>query len=170
MTEAAKTAPPPPNVHNGTYTVSHPTQGHFTLKLYTSSKGGFAGKRILSLLTGPDNVTNYKGVAFWDDERQVVHVWRRFRGERNIQIDGYHWIGGEGTGLTTTQKKLAIWADLAIRGDGTELKEDGTKRHGFWAGEGYRLLLEGRCLVCNRKLTEPESIRLGVGPKCGGRA
>ena len=27
----------------------------------------------------------------------------------------------------------------------------------------------GRCRVCNRKLTDPESIELGVGPVCGRR-
>jgi hypothetical protein len=27
-------------------------------------------------------------------------------------------------------------------------------------------LFEGRCRKCNRRLTEPESIRCGLGPKC----
>lgn len=30
-------------------------------------------------------------------------------------------------------------------------------------------LFETRCRVCNRPLTDPESIRRGVGPDCGGR-
>lgn len=34
---------------------------------------------------------------------------------------------------------------------------------------GYRLLIEGKCLVCNRKLTEPESITTGIGPECRKR-
>lgn len=34
-----------------------------------------------------------------------------------------------------------------------------------WA-EKYRFLMEGRCAVCNRPLTTPESIRMGIGPIC----
>jgi hypothetical protein len=159
-----------PHVHNGTYTVAHSTQGHFTLKVYTVKKGDLAGKRIVSLLTGPDNVNNYKGVAFWNDELQVANVWRRYRGPNShLPIDGYHW---QQKGWSSIETKLGIWSDLAIRGDGTvpEDDEDGRPRQGFWAGEGYTLLLEGVCVVCNRKLTDPDSIRLGIGPKCGGRS
>ncbi len=163
----------PPRVHGGTYTISHPEQGHFTLKLHTAQKGDLAGKRILSLLVGPDNVNNYQGCAFWDDEAGVANVWKRFKGAGSrMPIDGYSW---QDRGWSATEAKLAIWADLAMRGDGTggeqgeDVDEDGKPRRGFWGSEGYRLLLEGRCCVCNRKLTTPESIRLGIGPKCGGR-
>ena len=34
---------------------------------------------------------------------------------------------------------------------------------------GMELLLEGRCLICNRRLTTPESIRTGIGPVCSGK-
>lgn len=169
MTEEAPSAAAAiPTVHNGTYTVDHPERGHFTLKLYTVQKGELAGKRILSLLVGPDNESNYRGVAFWNDAPDpIAHVWKRFRGAANLRIDGYGWTheshGEDGVGLSTTQKKLCIWADLAIRGTDEE-------RHGYWYGSGYRILLEGRCVVCNRKLTDPDSIRLGIGPVCGGRS
>lgn len=154
----------PPNVHNGTYTVSHPTQGHFTLKLFTVKKGDLAGRRLISLLVGPDNVSNYKGVAFWNDARKCANVWRRHRGPGSTEpIDGYGW---QSQGWSSVEKKLALWCDLAVRGDGTG--EGGRK--GYWGARGYRLLLEGRCCVCNRKLTEPESIRTGIGPVCAGRA
>ena len=45
---------------------------------------------------------------------------------------------------------------------GTELVERATP-------EGYTLLRESRCCVCNRKLTVPESIEAGIGPECAGR-
>ena len=35
--------------------------------------------------------------------------------------------------------------------------------------ETYQLLLEGRCVRCNRALTTPESIESGIGPICAGR-
>lgn len=167
-----------PHVHNGTYTVAHPDQGHFTLKIYTVKKGDLEGKRIIALLVGPDNTSNYKGVAFWNDERKVANVWRRHRGpDSHTPIDGYGW---QSKGWSSVEKKLTIWCDLAVRGDGigdleiVEQTEESTTvsrpRRGYWAGEGYTLLLEGVCVVCNRKLTDPDSIRLGIGPKCGGRA
>ncbi len=147
-----------PNVQNGTYTVDSP-RGHFTVKLYTVQKDNLAGNRILALLVGPDNESDYRGVAFWDDAKKRAHVWKRFGSpDRTEPIDGYHW----GDRWSSVEQKLAIWADLALRGSEEE-------RHGHWYGNGYRLLMEGRCVVCNRKLTDPESIRLGIGPTCAGR-
>lgn len=183
-----------PNVHNGTYTIAHPSRGHFTLKLHTVDKGELAGKRVVSLLVGPDNVSNYRGVGFWNDERRTVHLWKRFAsGQRDPQaspLDGRHW----GDTWNATEQKLAIWTDLVNRAytftagglellptlgvgepwehrDGTLFDERGERLGtSYWRGEGYTLLVEGRCVVCNRKLTDPDSIRLGVGPKCGGRS
>jgi len=34
---------------------------------------------------------------------------------------------------------------------------------------GHELLISKRCLVCNRPLTTPESIALGIGPGCQGK-
>lgn len=160
-----------PNIQNGTYTIAHDERGHYTVKLHTAQKGGLAGKRILSLLVGPDNEGDYQGVAFWDDDAKCAHVWRRHRGAINLPIDGRHWTN-DPKRISSVQAKLAIWSDLALRGDGTggELTEDGRPRRGYWAQDGYTLLLDGRCVVCNRKLTDPESIRTGIGPKCGGRS
>lgn len=50
---------------------------------------------------------------------------------------------------------LMVW-DLAV--------QDGRR----W-GSKYELLHEGRCLCCNRKLTDPISIQTGIGPVCAGR-
>lgn len=164
----------PPNVHNGTWTVVHATRGHFVLKLHTAKTGKLEGKRILSLLVGPDNVNNYKGVAFWNDERKIVSVWRRHRGpDSRLPINGFNW---QPRGWSTVETKLAVWADMVIRGDGTEHEivpgtDSGTRlRVGYWGGEGYTVMLAGHCVICNRKLTDPESIRLGIGPVCGNRS
>jgi len=149
-----------PSVKNGTFTVSHERLGHFTVKLWTCAKGALAGKRILSLLTGPNNDTDFTGVAFWNDEAKVANVWKRHRGEKSSQpVDGFAW---QTIGWSVYEQKLAIWCDLATRGAEQE-------RHGYWFGEGYRLQLEGRCVVCNRKLTHPESIDAGIGPECASR-
>lgn len=147
-----------PNVHNGTYTVAHTEKGHYTLKLYTAQEGDLAGKRILAMLIGPNNTADFRGVAFWDDAALRVNVWKRFRSLIRTQpIDGYTF--GEKWNLT--EQKLATWADLVIRGTTEE-------QHGYWYTEGYRLLLEARCVCCNRPLTDPISISLGRGPTCRG--
>lgn len=170
QTEALPTTAP--NVHNGTYTVSHPQRGHFTVKLFTVLKGNLAGKRILSVLTGPDNQRDYTAVAFWDDEKKTAFCWRKFKGSYGVRLDGWHWQGptsqdrsdpsalapGEEHPMSKTEQKLAIWANLIVRSAGT-----------YWAGEGYRLAVAGRCVRCNRELTDPVSIETGIGPKCGGR-
>lgn len=149
-----------PNVNNGTYTVSHERLGHFTVKLWTALKGNLAGKRMLALLTGPNNERDFTAVAFWDDAQMRVAVWRRYRGPgSHMAIDGFNW---QTSGWSAYEQKLAIWCDLATRGADADA-------HGFWWGEGYRLQLEGRCLRCNRKLTHPESIEAGIGPECAGR-
>lgn len=184
-----------PNVHNGTYTIESPERGHFTLKLYTVERGELAGKRIVALLVGADNVDDFRAVAFWDDDAREARVWKRYasgnRDAASSPLDGYHW----GDKWNSTEQKLAIWTDLvnrAYRHTDTGLEElptlpDGSAydfRHkeglfdekgarmgtSYWKSHGYALLLEGRCLVCNRKLTDPTSIRLGIGPKCGGRS
>jgi hypothetical protein len=33
----------------------------------------------------------------------------------------------------------------------------------------YEVLAESRCIVCNRPLTHPESVKTGIGPICAGR-
>lgn len=161
---AESNAPPVVAVKNGTYTVESPRGGHVTIKLHTAQKGDLAGRRILSLLVGPDNTSSYKGVAFWDDEKRVVNVWKRYRGVGGpgTQVDAYNW---KSRGWSDHQKKLAIWCDLAVRGDGTG--EGGAQ--GYWGAQGYRLLVEARCVRCNRRLTTPESIRAGMGPECSQR-
>lgn len=143
-----------PNIHNGTYTLSHEQSGHFTLKLYTVLKGDLLGRRVLALLVGPDNRVNYKGIAFWNDAEKVVEVWRRFQSPAHSRIDGWTWNDQ----WNTAEKKLAIWSDMALRGD-----------RGFWSDSGYELALAGHCCVCNTKLTHPDSIKNGIGPTCASR-
>jgi hypothetical protein len=38
-----------------------------------------------------------------------------------------------------------------------------------YLGRGIEYMFEGRCRVCNRSLTNPESIESGIGPVCAGR-
>lgn len=178
-------APPPtgrmvgPNVHNGTWTVDSP-RGHFTIELKTACpKSKLAGKRIISMLVGPNNRTDFRGVAFWDDVKQAAIVWRAHRGPGSSgYVDAMHWTPSKPKSdnpfattkvdldphhahptFSKVEQQLSIWCDLVVRGDA-----------GFWHAEGYSVLVAGMCVVCNRKLTDPESIRTGIGPVCAGRS
>jgi len=64
--------------HNGTVTVSNPATGeHRTFRISTQPQDArFApGKRIVSLLAGPDNTADFQGFGFVDSAGQVL-VWR----------------------------------------------------------------------------------------------
>lgn len=144
------------NVANGTFTINHPRFGHFTIKLHTAREGDLAGRRILSLLVGPSNTTDYQGVAFWNDADLTASVWKRHQSGQcanpiNAYTYGEHW--------NAIERKLSIWADLAVRG------EKGSRVH-----EQYTLQHEKRCIVCNRLLTHPDSLETGIGPECAARA
>ncbi len=66
--------------HNGSITMRNPaTDGHRTFRIHTQPDDArFApGERIVSLLVGPDNTTDYNGFGFVKKDRIVL--WRRFR-------------------------------------------------------------------------------------------
>lgn len=139
--DAAAESPPPAfdlaivprhDIHNGYYTLTLPCGTHRTFRLYTQQKGRLMGKRLLGLLIGPDNTSDYEDFAFL--EADGFKVWKRFANQRQAEY----------AKLLT---KMVVEGELL---DGHELTES------------------RRCLKCNRPLTDPESNRLGIGPKCRG--
>lgn len=156
--EETLAALPPMTVANGTYTVEKPDGGHATVKLYTPQRGKLQGRRLLAILTGPDNTSSYTPVAFWDGEKELAFVWKRYQLDgRGGRIDGYNWPKRVAD-WSRESRVLAVWLDLALRGES-----------GYWGQAGYRLLCERRCVLCNRKLTTPESIERGIGPDCAAK-
>jgi hypothetical protein len=116
--------------HNGEITIANPeTGGHRTFKINTARKGGLEGRRIVSLLDGPDNETSYSGFGF--AEAAGVKVWRK----------------------KADSKTYRTYASMI---------EDPAK----WEAKGLVYLFSEKCRVCNRKLTDPISIQLGIGPVC----
>lgn len=124
---------------NGTYTVTSPTGEHrtFSVKTQAADAKFAAGKRVVALLTGSNNETDYTGFGFVTEAG--IQVWK------SKQTDFY--------------LKVA-----------TMLWELGTAEENRYTRKGFRLLLEKRCMRCNRKLTHPTSIETGIGPECAGRA
>ena len=73
---------------------------------------------------------------------------------------GFGFVTDDGS-INVWRKKatplFAKYADMLIRTD-------------HYAGQhGVDYMFEGRCRVCNRQLTNPESIETGIGPVCAGR-
>lgn len=77
--------------HNGTFTIhSARTGDHRTFRVKTQpADARFApGKRVVSLLVGPDNTNDYQQFAFVDETGEVV-PWSRYRGtdyERHCHV------------------------------------------------------------------------------------
>ena len=137
-------------IFNGTYTLTNVATGDYkTLRVRTQKADArfAAGKRIAALLSGPDNNTSYTGFAFVDDAS--IRVWGKKR-------------AADGKGAFEYYANLLPKASEALIGaEGLEV--DGTFTA---AGREYRVQLSKKCLVCNRKLTTPESINRGMGPRC----
>ena len=132
-------------IHNGRYTVQNTRTGEhrtFSVKTQKDNARFAPGKRIVALLTGPNNEDDYKGFGFVDGSGRSIAVWSSKRG-------------------TTGKRSHFEWyANMLV-----DLICGGTE----WAARGYVVLVERTCRVCNRTLTEPESIRSGIGPICAGR-
>lgn len=144
-----------PLLFNGTYTVTVPDRGHFTIRVHTAQDGKLKGRRIISMLTGSDNEGDYTGLAFWNDDRGSAQVWKKHRSAGTCpSFNGSTWDRA----WNKTERKLAVFLDLALHSNG-----------GHWYAKGCRLFEEKRCLMCNRKLTTPESIESGIGPVCAHR-
>lgn len=133
------------NIFNGTYTIENPHTGnHRTFKISTQpDDAAFApGQRIIELLIGENNETDFKGFGFVTDSG--IKVWKRFQGTKDCAS-------------VHEQYANMVWSM------GTEGEASG------YAKKGLKLLLEKRCLRCNRKLTTPESIERGIGPECAAK-
>ena len=118
--------------HNGAVTMYNPATGaHRTIRISTQSEdANFApGQRIVSLLTGPDNTSDYTGFGFLTDEGEV-RIWRKKHG-----------------GVYEAYARML------------------TEPEAYMA-RGIQYKFDVRCRRCNRELTDPISIDLGIGPTC----
>ncbi len=65
---------------NGIYTIRFSCGTHKTIRVHTQQLGPMAGRRLLSLLIGPDNSTDYE--TFAELTPYGVFVWKRFKNAR----------------------------------------------------------------------------------------
>lgn len=145
-------------LYNGTYTVRNVESGeHRTFQIKTQKEDArFApGERVVALLSGPDNESDYRGFGFVrsSPDKDKVLVWRKHRGEGKPSAFEYFALL-----LVKIGQALGEYApDEEVSGEVS------------LGGRRYSVHLAKRCLICNRKLTTVESIQRGVGPECAAR-
>lgn len=129
---------------DGTYTVSS-AKGHRTFEISTVSKGKkLEGKRIVSLLSGSDNTSDYTGFAFLSSNG--IHVWNKFKTQPNAKEKSLYDVYA-----------ALLWS-LISEGENSRFAAN------------YTLMVEGVCFRCGRKLTTPQSLELGLGSECAKKA
>lgn len=124
--------------HNGEITITNPATGqHRTFRIRTQPKDAkFAPGKRIVSLLTGSDNTSSYRSFAFVDDDGVVRVWRAKQGQ-NGQLSDFD-----------------KFADLLNRADY------------FQVNYSLEYLFSGHCIRCNRLLTEPESIRLGIGPVC----
>ena len=116
--------------------VSKKTGARKTFEVERNPESANSPLYFVRLLTGSDNTTDYRYLAMLMDFPDGLRVKRNTDGWGLEACVAFEWL--------IRQVDVVNGRDL----DQCE----------FWH--------EGRCCRCGRALTTPESIRLGIGPKC----
>lgn len=124
---------------NGRFTIKSPNGGHKTFQVKTAKGGKLKGQRILSLFIGRENTNDMQYKGFAFVTESNIHIWRSQNTKDN-------------------QVYVSMLKDMVANGE-----------NGHYGKMGYTLMLEKKCRVCNRTLTNPSSLVLGVGPECASR-
>ena len=138
------------DIPNGIYTITNEAGKHITLRVHTKQGGKYKGSRQVSLLVGPDNTKDYDGFGFVRDNG-TIYLWKNKRGNKLA------WYA-------KLLERAAVEINNIIAFDDPKFKADFT----FLKGRKYTVLLSKKCKRCNRPLTDPESIQVGLGPVCRG--
>jgi hypothetical protein len=142
-------------IGNGTFTLNG-MGFHLTFEIKTSKRGYFEGKRIVSIMVGRDNESDYQGIANLESDG-TLRLWRKAEGCRKNPANGEP--------LTARQIEAVIRLILEHGKVGAVNGAEITKRFEV-NNRSYELLTSVKCIRCNRKLTHPDSVKLGIGPEC----
>lgn len=116
---------------------------HYTYKVTLKpAKGNYGDTFFVSVLTGPDNNSNYSYLGILNPQTGVV----RTTAKSKFAADSF-------TARLLNRVFARLWAE-----DADSI-----------VAAGFDLHHEGRCGRCQRRLTVPESIETGLGPECAGR-
>lgn len=125
---------------NSIFTVETPDQGHRTYRVsVVEASDRWPEAYFVSLLTGPDNTSDYQYIGKLDP----------FTGQ-----------------VSTTAKSKLAQDSYPVRLLNRVLARVWSGDYQAFEDHGYRLHHEGRCGRCGRKLTTPSSVTTGIGPEC----
>ncbi len=129
--------------HDGIITLVSPNAGnqHRTFKISTVKKGELAGKRIVSLLVGPENTSDYEMMGF-------LNIGS-FMGKPTVTINVKRKFQSRNDKPSLCER----YADMLV---------DPT----YWSSRGVQYLPSLRCRRCFRVLSHPSSLATGYGPEC----
>jgi hypothetical protein len=106
--------------------------------------------RTFSIMTQPDDSEFFPG-------KRIVSLLQGQNRETDFQSFGF--VGDNGS--------IILWKSKRNSKDFVWFKRMLEEPEQFRGA--YEYLLEGRCRVCNRTLTNPRSNKLGIGPVCEAR-
>lgn len=157
--------PSAPTIEDGDYTLIT-EDGHRTFKVETmADDSDFApGDTVIAFLSGSDNTSDHTRFGFVKGTaaKPRIYVWRRFK------ENGWESLRDDVATFATNVNRPFV---LGLGAGDPDPEEDREAfrawRDGLPVGT---VLLAKRCRKCHALLTNPESIRLGIGPYCGGRA
>lgn len=139
---------------NGKYTISSPSGEHHTLKISTivNPQSDLFGKRIISLMNGCNNQTDFTMIGFFDSIKGISFTKKgiAFLEERNQMLKA------KGKKVIDLEKFRLFIFDMLQKG----------KKYQEFVELGCKLDISKHCIVCNRELTNPGAISMGIGDKC----
>jgi hypothetical protein len=118
-------------------------RSHYTYQVrLKKAKNNYPDTFFVSLLTGPDNTSDYTYIGILNAQTGIVRTTPKSKFPPE-----------------TFPVRLINRIFYRIWANETEIIES----------NGYDLHHEGRCGRCGRRLTVPESIETGLGPECAGK-
>lgn len=116
---------------------------HYTYQVrLKKAKGNYPDTFFVSLLTGPDNTSDYSYIGILNSRTGEVR---------------------------TTAKSKFPPETFPVRLINRIFSRIWEKNTEIIESNGFNLHHEGRCGRCGRRLTVPESIETGLGPECAGK-
>lgn len=147
---------------SGEVALSALTAGRAVVSLRSQRTGEFRTYRVSKFDTSPHFSVDYRVVAGLnrDDDGRVT-----------LRLDGWTRIGilyvnDEGVPHRFVRNMKTPVNSITI--DGFHWMVDRLVNK-TWDDEKAEIWHEGQCCKCGRRLTDPESIRLALGPICRGR-
>lgn len=123
------------------FVAEHGCKPHYTFQIdYCPPKGTWPERWMVKMLAGPDNTSDYTYVGMLESGKV------RLTAKSSLRHDSLAY-------RILSRVLLAYW----------EGRQDQIE------AAGWRVLHEGRCCVCGRPLTRPDSIEAGIGPECAKR-